>query len=308
MLRENRERRKMKKPQLNTFRKQRNLSGDYDELFYVNTRLTPQFQQNALYIHAYGESCLFPGGKTHMNLANRHFTTYSLEMIVSGRGRLQRSDGEYPLSRGSFFIIQASRSAHVYAEKDEELRKLVVTIERGSIVSLLCNHDYLVENAVIQLHDPERVMEIYHAIRELCVSGHPYQQYELSTQAYRLLTEIGRQHRINPGRLSLWALISQITANPNAEYTLDTLAERCGINIRTLNQRFIDSIGMPPMRFVIRKRMEYARDLLLSESLPVSLIAEECGYKNPAFFSREFKRHFGVSPSRFLRSLEAEKS
>ena len=285
------------------FLRQKNISGHYREEFFVNMMQTPSFQQGALYVHAYGESRIEPGGETNVNMGNPHFSTYSLELIVAGAGKLIRNDREYPLVSGSFFMIPSCGSALVRASEDQGLEKKVITLERGSIASLLCNQDDMPDAAVVPLQDLERVTVIYEAVKKLCSEGHPYLQYELSSQAYRLLTEIGRQHKINPGKLSMNALIFRIIADPTANYTLNSMAELCGVNIRTLNQKFQERFGMPPVRFVILKRLEYARKLLLSESFPVKQIAEECGYRNPAFFSREFKRHFGVSPNHFLRNL-----
>lgn len=288
----------------NTFQKRKNRSATFEETFFVDMNQHPLFQENALYIHSYGESRVAPGGMTSINFnVNRLLRLYSFEYIVSGFGKLNYNGRQIPLAPGNLCMVPSIQSGTIQVEGGE-LFKRVITMERGTILSLLCGQGTFQENAVILLSQPERINEIYDTVKQLCSEGHPHQQFELSSQAYRLLTELGRQSGNSRKPLSLSALLALITTEPSAHYTLQNLAERCGVNIRTLNQRFHDAVGMSPIQFLIAKRMKYAKDLLLSESLPIYLVAEECGYKNSAFFSRHFKQHFGCSPQHFLRNMK----
>ena len=83
----------------------------------------------------------------------------------------------------------------------------------------------------------------------------------------------------------------------NRELTVAKLSELCGISDVYFRKIFIHNFGISPKEYIIRKRMEYAKLLLMLGDLEVSVIAELCGYGEPCHFSREFKRRFGVSPS-----------
>jgi AraC-like DNA-binding protein len=54
------------------------------------------------------------------------------------------------------------------------------------------------------------------------------------------------------------------------------------------------------MRYVREARLDHARRLLLEAGNRVSDVALEVGFESPAHFTREFKRRFGVAPSRSL--------
>jgi AraC-like DNA-binding protein len=55
--------------------------------------------------------------------------------------------------------------------------------------------------------------------------------------------------------------------------------------------------GRPtPVQQLYRKRLEAAADLLLHTGLPLSQIAEQCGFANPFHFSRKYKQFWGESP------------
>lgn len=60
--------------------------------------------------------------------------------------------------------------------------------------------------------------------------------------------------------------------------------------------------GESLLRFVARRKIEAAKRLLTAEShLPVSEIAERCGYSDYRYFTRVFKRITGVTPTEFAR-------
>jgi len=61
---------------------------------------------------------------------------------------------------------------------------------------------------------------------------------------------------------------------------------------------FRDRMGMTPLKFRERKRMEFAIQRL-STGLTVKEVASELGYTDPHYFSRQFKRHIGRSPSSY---------
>jgi AraC-like DNA-binding protein len=55
--------------------------------------------------------------------------------------------------------------------------------------------------------------------------------------------------------------------------------------------------GRPtPVQQLYRKRLEAAADLLLHTGLPLSQVAEQCGFANPFHFSRKYKQFWGESP------------
>lgn len=81
--------------------------------------------------------------------------------------------------------------------------------------------------------------------------------------------------------------------------SIAALAEGCGISEVYFRKIFIQRFGISPKEYIIQKRMDFAKRLLLSGELGISETAELCGYTEPCHFSREFKKHFGVSPKNF---------
>ncbi|OGV56915.1 MAG: hypothetical protein A2X49_02100 [Lentisphaerae bacterium GWF2_52_8] len=62
---------------------------------------------------------------------------------------------------------------------------------------------------------------------------------------------------------------------------------------------FKQHFGMSPEKYISGLRMNKAGEMLLETALNVSEIAEELGYDDPGYFSRQFTKHAGMSPSKF---------
>lgn len=77
---------------------------------------------------------------------------------------------------------------------------------------------------------------------------------------------------------------------------LTDLAEYLHVDKSYLIRIFRRSFGTSPMDYLIRLRMEHARELLLSTDLDVGEIATACGYHAPSHFTEEYKKRYGVTP------------
>lgn len=73
-------------------------------------------------------------------------------------------------------------------------------------------------------------------------------------------------------------------------------------------RKFKEYFGLPPVNYMILRRLHNAALLLRSSGLSIQEIAEQTGYHNAFHFSRQFKRHFGIPPSLFREDGFTEKA
>ena len=83
----------------------------------------------------------------------------------------------------------------------------------------------------------------------------------------------------------------------------ERLAAVAGCSVTRLYQHFHDTLQKTPHRYIVERRMEFARHSL-QNGMPVKEIAQACGYRNPFNFSVEFKKFHGVSPRGFCAAPE----
>ncbi|HEY8610156.1 MAG TPA: AraC family transcriptional regulator [Roseomonas sp.] len=87
-----------------------------------------------------------------------------------------------------------------------------------------------------------------------------------------------------------------------APWTLDALAREVGMSRSSLAERFVRLVGLPPMQYLARWRMQLAAGLLANGGQQVARIAEEVGYDSEAAFSRAFHKLVGMPPVAWRRA------
>ena len=80
---------------------------------------------------------------------------------------------------------------------------------------------------------------------------------------------------------------------------VERLAEEAGWAPSHFAHRFREETGMSPMRYLETVRMRNACDLLLETTLDLEDIAQRCGFSNAGYFSRVFRKHWGMPPGRW---------
>lgn len=80
-------------------------------------------------------------------------------------------------------------------------------------------------------------------------------------------------------------------------WTADELAREVGVSRSVLAERFTQTVGEPPMRYLTQSRMQLARELLRQRRRSIPQIAVDVGYEAEAAFNRAFKREVGIPPA-----------
>ncbi|MBX3188573.1 MAG: AraC family transcriptional regulator [Labilithrix sp.] len=85
-------------------------------------------------------------------------------------------------------------------------------------------------------------------------------------------------------------------------WTVADLARAAGMSRAVFAERFMRTVGMPPMQYLLEWRIAIAKDVLRRERAPLAEVAEKIGYQSASAFSTAFTRQAGCSPSAFARS------
>lgn len=94
-------------------------------------------------------------------------------------------------------------------------------------------------------------------------------------------------------------LCSFIEENFMKPWSIVRFAQEIGLPLRKFNQLFQDSYGKPAKRWLIERRLKYAKKLLSTTQMKMLDIALECGFSNHAHFTDSFRRYFLCSPKQF---------
>ncbi|MCS0500597.1 GlxA family transcriptional regulator [Protaetiibacter mangrovi] len=95
-----------------------------------------------------------------------------------------------------------------------------------------------------------------------------------------------------------WAL-----AHLDEPITVADLARHARVSPRTFSRHFVEDTGYTPMQWVLRARVDLARELLESSELPIEQIAAHAGLGTGANLRLHFQRVLGTSPSEYRRTF-----
>ncbi|HWS38919.1 MAG TPA: AraC family transcriptional regulator [Actinoplanes sp.] len=119
-----------------------------------------------------------------------------------------------------------------------------------------------------------------------------------------------------------WHLLTLLTASRSVRDTAETLVERAAEHLRTtisarisvaelastagLSESYFAALfrrrmGVPVRTYQTQLRMAHARHLLGTTGRPVAEIAGACGYDDPWYFARQFRKTHGSSPTAYRR-------
>lgn len=106
-------------------------------------------------------------------------------------------------------------------------------------------------------------------------------------------------HSISPRRLR--RVLDFMESNLGADLKLDDLESVAGSSRFHFSRAFREATGLPPYRYLIHRRINAAKNMLLQDGIPISEIAEQCGFNSQNQFAAMFRRVFGTSPRRFRK-------
>ena len=96
--------------------------------------------------------------------------------------------------------------------------------------------------------------------------------------------------------------VQHIHQNIGAPLGLASIAATTGVGVTHFSNTFKQVTGVTPHRYILRSRIERARELLRMTSLSVGEIAAAVGFAGQSHFCTAFRRETGVTPSRYRRS------
>ena len=85
------------------------------------------------------------------------------------------------------------------------------------------------------------------------------------------------------------------------------LARTSGISETYLKRLFGERFGVPPKKYIIQMKINHAAELLRLGRYSVTQISDMSGFSDSGFFSRQFKKYMGISPSDFVKRYKSSK-
>ncbi len=134
--------------------------------------------------------------------------------------------------------------------------------------------------------------------------------YQMACKAllYEMLVMMETEHQSKYFSVGAKRLISPAVEYIHKHYTdpeitVSLLADICNISRDYLRKLFNEVYHTPPLRYINQLRIAHAEELMTSGLYSISESSMLSGYTDACYFSREFKKHYGVSPKKYLNQF-----
>ena len=134
----------------------------------------------------------------------------------------------------------------------------------------------------------------------------PFQELLALNALEEVLILVSQQYRAGLARpvdARIGAVLRQISDNFQNPLTVATLAETVALSPSRLAHLFREQTGESPIQALLKMRLWQATRLLEFTPRPVGEIAREVGFQSAYYFSRQFKTHYGLSPTAYRRAV-----
>lgn len=123
-----------------------------------------------------------------------------------------------------------------------------------------------------------------------------YQNYRSFLDTDKPICEIKRPDTWFP------IVLEFIHSNFYKSISLKSVAQYININKTTLSQQFKDRTGVGVTEYIIHYRIRCACHSLATTNLTIQEIASACGFTDPSYFAKQFKKQTGMSPMQYRHS------
>ncbi|PSW09838.1 AraC family transcriptional regulator [Photobacterium rosenbergii] len=93
-------------------------------------------------------------------------------------------------------------------------------------------------------------------------------------------------------------VITHVQSHYDQKLAINDLADMAGMSVSAFHRAFKQVVTDPPLQYIKKIRLNKAKTMMSQDGMPANIAALKVGYESPTQFSREFKRYFGVPPSK----------
>ncbi len=222
---------------------------------------------------------------------------------VRGEGVLRVDGEEYEIKPGYGYYLPKNVPHEYFTELDVWENHWVVFDGYGVEDVLKLMH--FEQAKVFKISDLSVPEVLFKKMLYLLKSDYFYSGYQCSALLYQYLLELNRYVNLQTAAqdtnklLQLKPVIDFIDENYGRDITLQELAKIINLSPQYLCRLFKECYDMRPFEYIARKRIQQAKNLLISENISVNEISSRVGYNDCSYFCAVFKKHEMLSPVEF---------
>ncbi len=225
---------------------------------------------------------------------------------ISGAGELELNGRRFPLHPGDAFLLAGAVDEDGYSYRildgADHWEFLFISFDKPYAVDIVRKIIEDCGNTVSLDAAGEAVGRAWQLL-DLFKTGEIHDRYAVSRLGYGFLMSLCSETLTVSGKTRGTELLHRVAGycyrHLSRPVSIDELAHLCGYSRYHFSRIFRQASGMAPSDFIMEQKLTAALYFLQQGQLSIKELAGRCGFQDASYFSRCFKRRFGVTPRHF---------
>lgn len=175
------------------------------------------------------------------------------------------------------------------------------------VVNFSTDCDIADEAYIIKPARSDAMRALFKKIFSVWVAKNEGYYFECVSLLYKIISELQKESYIPENQYN--------AIKPAIEYIeehfleknipMEYLIELSTVSYSYLRKLFVKKFGLSPKKYIIHLKINYACELLKCKSYTITQVAEICGFLDVYYFSGQFKKIMGISPSEFIKKYKS---
>lgn len=251
---------------------------------------------------------------TSNNINSRiHFHPFTeFYFILDGKGKFSIEDRVINTSKDDFFIINSNVGHSIYSSKEENLVYISFGVDSIFVKNLLNDDNNIEEDKYIYKNideNQEYFINSFDIINKEFNSNDIFAQSMANAKASEFVISLLRKFKdeiviTNDIKINkqIDYIKNFIDNNYSEDIKLESLSKMAYMNKFHLIAEFKQSYRVTPIDYLILKRIEVTKNLLISTNHSMEEISSIVGFNSQSYFNQVFRKKVGLTPSQFRKN------
>lgn len=228
---------------------------------------------------------------------------YEIELFPKDDGVLYLNEKSYTRKKGALLIARPGD------KRQSTLHFHATFLHFG------CNDPSVLEliHSISGFHSGLDYEKLFPALLDICntaLSFEPDSDIFAAAKLIAFLCEIKKSYLLSSSSTdhhSSLSVVSDAVEYMKQHYmhplTINKIADYCCLSTSYFYKIFLEAAHTTPNNYLLQIRLAHAKTLLVKSTMPISVVAGDCGFNSQAYFSDCFKKQFGATPREFRNSF-----